>query len=202
MSTDHAHPPYMAILPLSGSRLGISLSSSDVCQTWPSRCVGLQPNQGSDIHVIRRADLLRKAEHRVELSATVSEAVADAFENAKALRAEDSGVAVTDIAGAQFVSRYHRNTRSCPRLPPLRETIPSAQTIRMLSARRGRVGTGIRRLRGSRTVSGLGSRHSSLNLSSRSRSWPNARSRNDPSWTGELGSPRSRTLLRSGERTV
>ncbi len=32
----------------------------------------------------------RQAEHRVELSATVSETVADAFENAKTLQAEGS----------------------------------------------------------------------------------------------------------------
>ncbi len=43
-----------------------------------------------------------KAEHRVELTATVSEAVADAFENAKALQAEGSSVVVTDIAGVGF----------------------------------------------------------------------------------------------------
>ncbi len=48
-----------------------------------------------------------KVEHRAELSATVSEAVADAFENANALQAEGSSVVVTDIAGARFVSRYH-----------------------------------------------------------------------------------------------
>ena len=48
-----------------------------------------------------------KAERRVELTATVSEAVADAFENAKALQAEGLGVVATDIAGARFVSRYH-----------------------------------------------------------------------------------------------
>ncbi|MDQ3759990.1 MAG: hypothetical protein M3331_08630 [Actinomycetota bacterium] len=43
-----------------------------------------------------------KAEHRVELTATVSEAVADAFENAKALQAEGSSVVVSDVAGAGF----------------------------------------------------------------------------------------------------
>jgi hypothetical protein len=48
-----------------------------------------------------------KAQRRVELSATVSEAVADAFENAEALLAEGSDVVVRDIAGARFVSRYH-----------------------------------------------------------------------------------------------
>ena len=48
-----------------------------------------------------------KVERRVELSATASAAVADAFENAKALQAEGSQVVVTDIAGARFVSRYH-----------------------------------------------------------------------------------------------
>ena len=44
---------------------------------------------------------------RLELTATVSEAVAEAFENTKALRREGSVVAVRDIAGARFVSRYH-----------------------------------------------------------------------------------------------
>ena len=43
-----------------------------------------------------------KVERRVELSATVSEAVADAFENAKALQTKGSSVVVTDIAGAGF----------------------------------------------------------------------------------------------------
>ena len=46
-----------------------------------------------------------KVERRVELSATVSEAVAEAFENAKALQTEGSSVVGTDIAGARFVSR-------------------------------------------------------------------------------------------------
>ncbi len=46
-----------------------------------------------------------KAEGRVEISATVSEAVAEALENAKALLAEGSSVVVMDIAGARFVSR-------------------------------------------------------------------------------------------------
>ena len=48
-----------------------------------------------------------KAEGRVELTATVSEAVADAFEITKALRREGSVVVPRDIAGARFVSRYH-----------------------------------------------------------------------------------------------
>jgi site-specific DNA recombinase len=43
-----------------------------------------------------------KASRHVELSATVSEAVADAFENAKALLAEGSSVVIDDIAGAGF----------------------------------------------------------------------------------------------------
>ena len=43
-----------------------------------------------------------KQEGRVELSATVSEAVAEAFENAEALLAEGSSVVVTNIAGAGF----------------------------------------------------------------------------------------------------
>jgi hypothetical protein len=42
----------------------------------------------------------------VELSATVSEAVAEAFQSAEALLAEGSSVVVTNIAGARFVSRY------------------------------------------------------------------------------------------------
>ncbi len=42
---------------------------------------------------------------RVEISATVSEAIADAFENAKTLLAEGSSMVVTNIAGARFVSR-------------------------------------------------------------------------------------------------
>lgn len=40
-----------------------------------------------------------KASRRVELSATVSEAVADAFENAKVLQVEGSSVVVDEIAG-------------------------------------------------------------------------------------------------------
>ena len=43
-----------------------------------------------------------KAQRRVELTATVSEAVADAFENAEALLAGGSEVVVRDIAGAGF----------------------------------------------------------------------------------------------------
>jgi len=40
-----------------------------------------------------------KAQHRVELTATLSEAVAEAFEDAKAIQAEGSSVVVRDIAG-------------------------------------------------------------------------------------------------------
>jgi hypothetical protein len=43
---------------------------------------------------------------RIEISATVLEAVANAFENAKALQKEGSAVVVRDLAGARFVSRY------------------------------------------------------------------------------------------------
>jgi hypothetical protein len=43
-----------------------------------------------------------KAQRRVELTATVSEAVADAFENAKALQKEGLSVVATDIAGVGF----------------------------------------------------------------------------------------------------
>jgi GAF domain-containing protein len=43
-----------------------------------------------------------KSERRVELIATVSEAVADAVENAKALQTEGLGVDVRDIAGVGF----------------------------------------------------------------------------------------------------
>ena len=43
-----------------------------------------------------------KAERRIEISATVTEAVADAFENTKALQSEGFQVTVSDIAGAGF----------------------------------------------------------------------------------------------------
>ncbi len=43
-----------------------------------------------------------KGEGRVEISATVSEAVAEAFENAKALLAEGSSMVTTNIAGTGF----------------------------------------------------------------------------------------------------
>jgi hypothetical protein len=45
---------------------------------------------------------------RIEITATVSEAVASAFEQKKALPKEGSLVVLRDIAGARFVSRYHR----------------------------------------------------------------------------------------------
>ena len=46
--------------------------------------------------------LYDKAGRKIEISATVSEAVADAFENQKALPKEGSLVVVRDIAGAGF----------------------------------------------------------------------------------------------------
>jgi hypothetical protein len=46
--------------------------------------------------------LYDKAERRIEISATVSEAVASAFEKKKALPKEGSLVVLTDIAGAGF----------------------------------------------------------------------------------------------------
>jgi hypothetical protein len=52
--------------------------------------------------------LYDKAERRIEISATVSEAISNAFENKKALPKEGSLVVMRDIAGARFVSRYHR----------------------------------------------------------------------------------------------
>ncbi len=63
-------------------------------------------HQAPGIRVIRLQIAYNKAEGRVELTATVSEAVADAFENVKALQAEGSSVVVSDIAGTRFVSRY------------------------------------------------------------------------------------------------
>ena len=48
-----------------------------------------------------------KIERRIEIPATVSNAIADALESAKTLREEGLSVVVTDIAGARFVSRYH-----------------------------------------------------------------------------------------------
>ncbi len=44
-----------------------------------------------------------KLERRITISATVSEAVTKAFENAKDLPREVSGVTTRDIAGAQYV---------------------------------------------------------------------------------------------------
>ena len=52
--------------------------------------------------------LYDKAERRIEISATVSEAIANVFERQKALPKEGSLVVVRDIAGARSVSRYHR----------------------------------------------------------------------------------------------
>jgi len=49
--------------------------------------------------------LNEKTGGRLEISATVSEAVAEAFENAKALLAEGSSVVTTNIAGTRFVPR-------------------------------------------------------------------------------------------------
>jgi hypothetical protein len=46
--------------------------------------------------------LYDKAERRIEISATVSDAVANAFEKQKALPKEGSLVVVRDIAGAGF----------------------------------------------------------------------------------------------------
>ena len=43
-----------------------------------------------------------KRECRVEITATVSEAIAEAFQNAKTLLAEGSSVVVTNIAGTGF----------------------------------------------------------------------------------------------------
>ncbi len=44
-----------------------------------------------------------RVERRIEISATVSEAVAKAFENAKDLPEEVSSVTTRDIAGARYV---------------------------------------------------------------------------------------------------
>jgi hypothetical protein len=43
-----------------------------------------------------------KAARRIEISATIAEAVAQAFENTKALETEGLQVTTTDIAGAGF----------------------------------------------------------------------------------------------------
>ena len=51
--------------------------------------------------------LYDKAERRIEISATVSETVAAAFEKKEALPKEGSLVVLRDIAGARSVSRYH-----------------------------------------------------------------------------------------------
>ncbi|MGZ5335917.1 MAG: hypothetical protein ACXWFV_10840, partial [Solirubrobacterales bacterium] len=49
-----------------------------------------------------------RTQHRIKISATVSEAVANAFEKQRALPKEGSLVVLTEVAGARFVSRYHR----------------------------------------------------------------------------------------------
>ena len=49
-----------------------------------------------------------KADRRIEITATVSEAVASAFEKKRALPKEGSLVVLRDIAGARSVSRDHR----------------------------------------------------------------------------------------------
>jgi hypothetical protein len=51
--------------------------------------------------------LYDKANRKVEISATVSGTVADAFQKQKALPKEGSLVVPSDIAGARLVSRYH-----------------------------------------------------------------------------------------------
>ncbi len=48
-----------------------------------------------------------KVGRRIEISATVSEAIADAFEDARALQKPGSVVVARGIVGARFVSRYH-----------------------------------------------------------------------------------------------
>jgi hypothetical protein len=52
--------------------------------------------------------LYDKPDRRIEISATVSEAVAKAFEKKEALPKEGFLVVLRDIAGARYVSRYHR----------------------------------------------------------------------------------------------
>ena len=55
-----------------------------------------------------------KAQRRVELTATVSEAGAGAFENAKTLQAEGSSVVVGDIAGGPIrLSLRRADPRPC-----------------------------------------------------------------------------------------
>ena len=52
--------------------------------------------------------LYDKAGRKVEISATVSEVVASAFEKQKALPKEGSLVVLREVAGARYVSRYDR----------------------------------------------------------------------------------------------
>ena len=52
--------------------------------------------------------LYDKAERRIKISATVSETVASAFRNTKALPKEGSRVLLKEVAGARSVSRYDR----------------------------------------------------------------------------------------------
>ena len=74
------------------------------CPTAVAHCVSMAPvavrRQVYESFALQIA--YDKAEGRVELTATVSEAVADAFENAKALQKEGLSVVATDIAGVGF----------------------------------------------------------------------------------------------------
>ena len=79
-------------------------SSSRASRTWPARCARRPPQaQAPGLRGLRasRSPTTRPS-RRIEISATISEAVADALENAKALPEEGSSVVVRDIAGAGF----------------------------------------------------------------------------------------------------
>jgi hypothetical protein len=81
--------------------------------------------------------LYDKAERKIEISATVSEAVAGAFEKQKALPKEGSLVVLREVAGARFVSRYDR--------PKIREIVrQAAQDPRLITSTADRMGGGIR----------------------------------------------------------
>jgi hypothetical protein len=58
--------------------------------------------RGQVVQAFELQILYEKAERRIEISATLSEAVANAFEKKKALPKEGSSVLLREIAGAGF----------------------------------------------------------------------------------------------------
>jgi hypothetical protein len=108
-----AEEAHLPLVPGEGVELLFSLHP-DRC---PSRVRSTLRRSGGGRPRARRRAFERPASEvnrRVELSATVSEAVADAFENAKALQMEGSGVVVRDIAGPDSsLATTHESLSGC-----------------------------------------------------------------------------------------